>query len=542
MVAMIRKVILFINAVNKQALIGYVLLFLSFFVGLLNIQTGIFVDEEDNLLMGSLMLRGFLPYRDIFSHHFPFAYFWMVVVYLFSNESILLARLSVLVFQILIFYVSMRLSSNYIIVGMVSLVWSLIRTYYWGNMILYHSLAAPVSASVFLVAYFIVSKHIVPTKKHAVFIAVMSAALFLLTPLTIYSLIFVFLFIFITNRKFFFQILIILVVVFSLFVCYLIISGSLSDFIDQAILFNLKVYNKYNSFYRSKTEEGLLALAQSVYGVLDVGNKVWFNFDLFKPLVLDYRDIDRWIFTGFHYRFAWIGLFIYLLFNRKFAAAIFSLFFGASLLSVGEGGFHGQPFVLTSIFVSSLTIFLSLKNNLHKSSIKKIIIWMLGWVLLFFMSWLNFRLILSLNNPLTFMSYREGYKVHNEIANRIKKWSCDRNDVRLIYYPAGYRQHFFTRLLPLTKYTAMYPWTAEVGQDEVIQALRNEDALVIVYIEPIDIWGIKVVDYLSPMIDFVKEEFVQVDDWVFVSPSLYSFCPVPVQVNDVMNNENREIK
>ncbi len=74
----------------------------------------------------------------------------------------------------------------------------------------------------------------------------------------------------------------------------------------------------------------------------------------------------------------------------------------------------------------------------------------------------------------------------------------------------------------------MYPWIAEVGQDEVIHALNNEDALVIVYIEPIEVWGRKVVNYLSPMINLVKDKYVQIDDWVFVSPSLYSVCPVPL--------------
>lgn len=526
MVTILRKVVFF-KGIQKQILIGYGLLILSLFIGILNLQTGIFVDEEDNLLMGSLILRGFLPYRDIFSHHFPFAYFWTSLVYLLSNESILLARLSVLLFQILIFYVSMRLSSNYILFGLVSLIWSLIRAYYWGNMLLYHSIAAPITASLYLITYLILAKDITPTKKHGVFIALMSAALLLLTPLTVYALIFVFLFIFVNNKKLFFLTSITFTVALSLIFVYLIFTGSLNEFVNQAILFNLNVYNKYNSFYRGQTEGGILAVAQSVYRVLDIGNKAWYNFDLFKPLLLVYQDIDQWIFTGFHYRFAWISLFAYLLFNKKLSTAFFSLFFGAYLLSVGKFGFHGQPFVITPLLVSSLTILLYLKtkfNNIYLNFIR----WALGLSLLFFMSWLCLRLIQSLNNPQNLISYREQYEVHIEIASRIKKWTCNKDDVNLIYYPAGYRQHFFTRLLPLTKFTTMYPWIAEVGQDEVIHALNNEDALVIVYIEPIEVWGRKVVNYLSPMINLVKDKYVQIDDWVFVSPSLYSVCPVPL--------------
>ncbi|GIV30325.1 MAG: hypothetical protein KatS3mg028_1391 [Bacteroidia bacterium] len=534
MVTFARKLVSSVRAVNKDIILGYGLLLSSIVIGILNLQVGVFIDEEDNLLMGSLILRGFLPYRDIFSHHFPFAYYWTSMVYSITSESIYFARLSVVIFQLLIFFLSIRLSSNFIVFGVVSLIWNLIRPYYWGNMILYHSLLAPLSVSIFLITYFILTSDVVPNLKHAVFLALLFSISFLLTPLAIYILFFSSMFIFIKNKKLFFQIVITLSTAIFIFLIYLFFTNSLVDFFDQAILFNLNVYSKYNLFYKAQTEGGLLAVIQSIYQFLDIGQKEWYNFDLFKPLVFDYSDIDRWIFTGFHYRIAWIILFLYSILNRKFLAATFSILFGASLLSIGKIGFHGQPFVVTSLSVSALSIFLIFNKSSNYSK-KNLTFWVFGLLLLIFWGWLGFRLIESIKDLNSSRTYREQYKVHVEISNRIKKWTCESDDVRLIYYPAGYRQHFFTRLLPLTKYTAMYPWIAEVGQDEVIKALQKND-LVIVYLEPIDVWGIELQDYLSPMIEYLRREYKPIDDWVFVSPLLYSVCPISIPENTLTSN------
>jgi len=529
----VKKIKNFLLSVCREQWLGYALLLMSFFISLINFQNGVFVDEEDNLLMGSFILKGFLPYRDIFSHHFPFAYFWTSFVYLFSNDSILLARLSITLFQISVFLISMHLSGNYLVFGFVSLVWSVLKIYYWGNMVLYHSLAAPLATCVFLLTYLILISYSIPTWKHALVLAIFSVLLILLTPFTVYGLFFVYLSLFIKNRKFVFESLKIMLLFFLVFVLYLILTGSFMDFVDQAVLFNLNIYNKYNSFLREQTQGGLLSVLGNIHNFLGIGNRDWYNFDLYKPLVLNYSDIDKWIFTGFHYRIAWIILFFGSLFERKYLAAFFSLFFGASLLSIGQWGFHGQPFILTSIAVSTTVILTSIRRGNKGGLTSYIFTSVSGVILLFFMMWLSFRLVENINTPSIYKSYRNYYGEHIEIANKIRKWTCNRKDVKLLYYPAGYRQYFFTGLLPLTKYTALYPWIADIAQDDIIQALQNENVFVIVYIEPIDVWGIKVEEYLRPMIGFLKSRYKQIDDWVFVSPALYSACPVLIQEIDI---------
>lgn len=505
--------------------LSYFMLLFSFFISLVNFQNGVFVDEEDNLVMGSFILRGFLPYRDIFSHHFPFAYFWTSFVYLFSIDSIFLARFSIIIFQLLVFLVSMHLTGNYLLFGIVSLVWSLLRVYYRGNMVLYHSLAAPITFCVFLLTYSVLNSNSTYNWKYALVLAIFSTLLILLTPFTFYGLFFVYLYLFIRNRKLCFQSLIIMLMFLLLFFLYLLLTGSLVSFIDQTVLFNINIYSKYDPFLRDQTQGGLLSVFRTSYSLLNIGNKDWYNIDFYKPLT---SDIDKWLFTGFHYRIAWLFLFLLCLFDKRYLTAFFSLFFGASLLSIGYYGFRSQPFVITSIGVSILIILSAIRRK-KVLFLGDLLLYASSLALFFLMGWLCVRLIININNPIINTSYRDLYEGQIQIASKIKKWTCERKDVRLLFYPAGYIQHFFTRLLPLTQYTALYPWTSEIAQEEIIKSLQSEGGLVIAYIEQRDVWGIRIEEYMNPLIDYLRSQYKNIDDWVFVSPALYLACPVVVQ-------------
>lgn len=274
-------------------------------------------------------------------------------------------------------------------------------------------------------------------------------------------------------------------------------------------------------------EGGLLNVIKSIYKLFDILNKEWHDATLLKQLTLEYSDIDKWIFTGFHYRLSWIFLLLFSLINKKYLGGIFGVLYGASLLSIGTWGFHGQPFVLTSLTNSVMVIIFTLRMFSEQSFLKKVILYSIGLPLLFLIGWLSIRLLMSLDNPKIYKPYMRFYEKEVQTSQKIKKWTCNNKDVKLVYYPGGYIQHFFTGLLPLTKYTAMYPWIAEVGQEEVIKALKKNDVFAIVFIIPTRIWGRQVTNYLEPLINFLENEYIKIEDWVFVSPALYSICPTP---------------
>jgi hypothetical protein len=74
-----KRTIKFRCTLNSPAA-GMVLLSISFLIALTKVYYSRFVDEGDNLSVGWLLSQGSILYRDVFSHHFPFPYYWVAGV------------------------------------------------------------------------------------------------------------------------------------------------------------------------------------------------------------------------------------------------------------------------------------------------------------------------------------------------------------------------------------------------------------------------------------------------------------------------------
>lgn len=125
----------FFCALNRKH-VGLTLLVVFFGLDLATLYWGQFGDEADNLVVGSLLQRDYVLYRDLFSHHFPFPYYWMAAVVSFFGKSILSARLSLLIFQAVSLALAMRLTGEYVLIGIHALIWSIVKPFYLGNMLL----------------------------------------------------------------------------------------------------------------------------------------------------------------------------------------------------------------------------------------------------------------------------------------------------------------------------------------------------------------------------------------------------------------------
>ena len=88
---------------GRAAAWGAALLAVAGTLGATQVYWKNFVDEADNLAGGLLIARGHALYRDVFSHHLPFPYYWVAAVIWLCGKSILAVRLSVLVFETTIF-------------------------------------------------------------------------------------------------------------------------------------------------------------------------------------------------------------------------------------------------------------------------------------------------------------------------------------------------------------------------------------------------------------------------------------------------------
>lgn len=133
---------------------------------------------------------------------------------------------------------------------------------------------------------------------------------------------------------------------------YLIITGSLDEFIQQGTLFNIQVYSKYSGLTPSITP-----FLQAIIT----------GFDLFSPSVRAITDpyyglsiftfLDNWIFTAFLPHLAIIALIIVLLIRKKFLSATFIYLLACALYSRGGNYFHLSAFMLCAIAASSFLVY-----------------------------------------------------------------------------------------------------------------------------------------------------------------------------------------
>jgi hypothetical protein len=86
--------------------------------------------------------------------------------------------------------------------------------------------------------------------------------------------------------------------------------------------------------------------------------------------------------------------------------------------------------------------------------------------------------------------------------------------------------HFVSGIPPASRYVWMYPWVAEIGQDELISDLRNNpSAIVWVNVDRGSTEENSAARYLADTIAFLDEEYVTLADEFWMSPELAQRCP-----------------
>jgi hypothetical protein len=504
---------------SNRKIIGLLLTILALVFGLMTLHKGAFSDEADNLVVGNLILKGEILYRDIFSHHFPFPYYWMSIIIGLFGKSVFIARLSVLAFQFMVFVLAMRFSRNYVLVGITALLWSIIRTFYYGHMVLYSSF---VGASLFLVLITVIlvfQQRISPNWRHWLAIGTFSSIALLSDPLSIYAIAVMIILLFTKKPLWAINAGLVIGLGFSLYTGYLLISGNMRFFIDKAILFNSDIYSRYVFANPLRLD----ALLDMIIKGLGITNKIWFDLDPFKPITDSYTALDSWFFTGFLFRFSIILSAVFLGLRKQFRAAILIYMYAAATSIINPWGFRTQPFIMVSLMAISFLITDGLGFSGDSKSFKVFRV-VVGVIVLLMTIWLCSRLMTC--NYDNLMGRVESPLIRYEReSNQIQEWACNHLNVLLANYPGGRYYYWFTDMKPVSQYTFMYPWVADVGLDEVIGALEHEETLAIVVINKSVIWGrYSTEDYLQPLKSFLEYDYYKVSDGVYVSPALHSRC------------------
>lgn len=496
---------------------GWAMLTIAFLMGCLTIYYGKFVDEADTLVVGLLIRRGYVLYQDIFSHHFPFPYYWTAFTVLIFGRSILAARLSFWVFQITAFGFAMKFSRFHLSLALAALLWSILRYLYDGNMVLYHGFSGGALIVVFAMVLSMLLESTEPGRKHYLVLGFFSSVALFSDPFTIYALGVAFLLLATAQPKTAFLTGLVILGVFSAYFVYLVASATLDDFWNSAILFNSQIYNSYKPVNLSRFSDLFNALKTG----LDITNPAWYKIAPFRDIG---ENFDKWFFTGFLYRFSFVAVATGLALLKKFRPALMVYLAAAAILANSETGMRMCGFVMVALVALSILI---TQEGLPASKTKlintlRVVTSIFAGVMA---CWLIMRVTVNIyetresftDSTLALLDWKSA---------QILETACNRTDVMLADYPNGIYSYWFTGLKPATKYIFLWPWVAKVGQDEIIKTLdKNQHEPVLVYMHEMNVWNkYPTKKYLAPLYDFLDKNYVKLGDETYMSPKLASDC------------------
>lgn len=504
---------------NFQKMIGLSLLTLNCVLGFVILFWDKFIDEADNLVVGSLMFSGETLYRDIFSHHFPFPYFWMAAVVAVFGKSLFAARLSLLAFQVAALFIAMKISGRYMLVGLTALLWGILRPFYFGHALFYSSFTGVALFVVLIGILRAFDEDFQPSATHWLSIGLFALIAFLCNPLTIYAITVALAFHLWRQRTSGMKAGLVFAAGLALFAIWLFATGTFTLFWQSVIEFNAQVYSKY--IYAAPVRViDLLKNAASGLGIL---NPSLYDLNPFKILDTRYVQLDNWLFTGFLFRAAIITCTVLLLVKRKFSVAAFLYLFAAATLVIAKTSFRAQPFIFTALFAVSAILTNEFGADLSALAWRRAQQWTRIAILLL-AAWMGLRFTSQIYAERNKLSYEVHFKDEEKRAAQILKLTCGQPDVLLADYPTGIYSYWFTDLHPASRYLFLWPWVAEVGQDEIIAKLRVEE-LVIVVLENGLVWNqYDTTEYLRPLNDFLNENYRRVGPDTFLSPALFAHC------------------
>lgn len=510
------------QASRRGWLPGIILLGVSILIDLVLLYYLRFVDEGDTMTTGWLMSQGYVLYRDLFSHHAPLPYAWAALVTLIAGRSFMALRLSVILFKVGLIGLGMRLSRQYMLLGIVALVWSAIGHFYFGHMLLYDLFAGVPLLIMLVIVLAAGSQKITLGDGHFWVLGGLAATTLFSDPTKIYAVAPLMLWALAfaarqngwrAGAKALLQLAAIPVLALGLMVGLLGIQGALPAAWADLYQFNTGIYARYAEY---QATDPVNYLHQVISG-LEISSPQW------QPLTFTLEPstaVDGWLFTGFFYRLMGLLSVILLILRRRFglAAAVY-LALAGMLTGRNTTFFHAQSFVLAAL---ALAAGLAVEQDQNRG-------WAISWgqrvagtlaaAGLIFLTVMGIWFIASHPERLP---YARRYADYEARAAALKDLACGQPEARLAYYPVDPLVYFFAGMEPPGRFTYLQPWVAELGQAETIDALRATPTVI--YIETdANIWGYVAEDYLAPMITFLNENYRSAGENVWVSPLIE--CP-----------------
>ncbi len=319
-----------------------------FLVLLANCLFASYPDEFDNILGGKLILEGILPYSGFFSHHGPLAYFLSAPLVLIGGGSFvkfrLLTSLVFLAYFVGIFLLFRKKMPKLDILAfwLFAFLTSFAAIYFWGHMFL----ADPMSGFFLVPAYLLLFYRMYFQEKVSLsdivvisgftFLSILNSMTYTYAGIVVYAILAIYylrqIFLPFNKAKLKSEIKpliifgLVLVVPYLAFGLYLLVSGSINDFMYEAIGYNQKYY-----IYNYPRAAGVETINPIRYAIV-IFNNFFNNFQLAVSGIISFNP--RFPMTH-ALALANMVLFAWLLYRRKIL--LFFLVLGLLIFANARG-------------------------------------------------------------------------------------------------------------------------------------------------------------------------------------------------------------
>ncbi len=347
---------------ERNVLVTLIFFGVILFLLLTNTLHESYPDEFDNILGGWYTLQGKLIYRDWFTHHNPIAYWIAAAIEIFSGQSFVKFRF---IYAGLLFafflgtYLYFKRYFGYEI-GRVYLVFlvvlSVASTYFWGQMLLADNIAAYLLTPVFGILFYrtVTKKPLLRLDLIIIsvftFLALFSSLTyaFLVAGIYLYT---AYYYLVQTKWKLSKSLLspiLIFAIPYLLLFFYFIVTGSLTDYLFQAIEFN----GKYYVYNYPGHQEGQNNINPIRYAIV-----IFYNFFSNFTVLLNQASSFNFSFP-FNITLALANsvMIVYLILRKKFVLAAFLFFYmvysnvRSNPLTSKETDYQSAVYIVLSLF------------------------------------------------------------------------------------------------------------------------------------------------------------------------------------------------
>lgn len=500
-------------------------------------------DEFDNISGGWFILHGRLIYTGFFTHHGPVPYFIATLVELFSGQSFVNFRiiyalfiLFMLVFPYLYIRKSVerKISFYPLLIGYIGLA----ATYYWTHMLLADNIAAFCFMAVYALLTLKVFYKKPLTNSDVLFISILSAIGLYSSLAYLYLYVITSVFTLFSyykdrslklNKLLFYRPFLYLLLPHLVFLIYLVITGSLSDYLYQNLVFNSKYY-----IYNYPRPSGSTFINPVRFAIVILNNFV----SSYYILILGIKNFAFDFPMNNTMAAANIAITIYYLFRRRWSLAIF-LFLAlvysnarSNPLDSAERDYQSAVYILISFF-NTLFILTELYKslNLTRKFGKKIIYAALFLVVgVYFLISVNF-LVRKFADKFYPKYMGSAPLIYNRpkiapIVNKI----LNKNDYVWIG-PFEFEEWFYTNAIPASRYHILIPGMGQSDKIKVdfIKDFERTMPKVIFFDKNFFILNHKAESYSGFFLNFIKKNYVTLLDYKDGNTSYHSVAPIHIE-------------